>query len=441
MAQGKLSNRQKMINLMYLIFIAMLAMNIDQEVLRSFASINETLTDVSVQTKASNENLYNAVEKQNDAASVAKAKEVKQKVDSFVAYVEGIKNVIAIKAKSNDEALNYNVLESSDKLNKLFFENAPLGNTKAQEFQKKVEEFRNYLLSFDKYKPEYAAAEKAAINKFFSTTADRKTSKNWLVEKFYNQPAIASLSNLSALQMNARNQESKMISNLITGAVVIEQPVIATPITNDVNVSTPNYTPPPPVNNNTTNYNAEDKVQVLVAPQFGALYVGLDQTVGVSVSGANASSIKMSASSGSLSGSGGSYTFKSGTVGPITLTISGQTATGKPFTETVSQTVRPVPPPTSRIQGMTGGMLPAQALANGTVDVIWRELPIKATVASFSVKVPGKMTITCQGNRMSGEAAAAISSLRTGQTVQIFDIKASVNGTAVKGSNITISVR
>ena len=120
MAQGKLSNRQKMINLMYLIFIAMLAMNIDQEVLRSFASINETLTDVSVQTKASNENLYNAVEKQNDAASVAKAKEVKQKVDSFVAYVEGIKNVIAIKAKSNDEALNYNVLESSDKLNKFF---------------------------------------------------------------------------------------------------------------------------------------------------------------------------------------------------------------------------------------------------------------------------------------------------------------------------------
>lgn len=436
MAQGKLSNRQKMINLMYLVFIAMLAMNIDREVLRSFASINETLTEVSTQTKASNEGFYNAVKKQNDATATAKADEIKQKVDEFVDYVESIKQKVGIKnVSANDESLNYSVFESSDKLNKYFFENEPQGNAKAKEFQKKVEEFRAYLLSFDKNEK----GDIDRINTFFSTTKSRKSSKNWLVEKFYNQPAVASLTNLSAIQMNARNEESKMITRLISGAAVIDQPVIYNAPT--PNATSPNYTPPPPVNTNRTNYNAEDNIQVLIAPDFGALYVGLDQGVKVSVSGANPSSIKMSASSGSLSGSGGSYTFKSGTVGPITLTVSGQTATGKPFTETVSQTVKPVPPPTSRIQGMTGGMLPAQALANGTVDVIWRELPIKATVASFSVKVPGKMTITCQGNRMSGEAAAAISSLRTGQTVQIFDIKASVNGTAVKGSNITISVR
>ena len=36
MAGGKLSPRQKMINLMYLIFIAMLAMQMDKKVLSSF---------------------------------------------------------------------------------------------------------------------------------------------------------------------------------------------------------------------------------------------------------------------------------------------------------------------------------------------------------------------------------------------------------------------
>ena len=43
MAGGKLSARQKMINLMYLVFIAMLALNMSKEVLSAFGSINEKL--------------------------------------------------------------------------------------------------------------------------------------------------------------------------------------------------------------------------------------------------------------------------------------------------------------------------------------------------------------------------------------------------------------
>ena len=43
MASGKLSPRQKMINLMYLIFIAMLALNMSKEVLAAFGLMNEKL--------------------------------------------------------------------------------------------------------------------------------------------------------------------------------------------------------------------------------------------------------------------------------------------------------------------------------------------------------------------------------------------------------------
>ena len=45
MAGGKLSARQKMINLMYLIFIAMLALNMSKEVLSAFGLMNEKLVD------------------------------------------------------------------------------------------------------------------------------------------------------------------------------------------------------------------------------------------------------------------------------------------------------------------------------------------------------------------------------------------------------------
>jgi hypothetical protein len=41
MAGGKLTPRQKMINLMYLVFIAMLALNMSKEVLSAFGIMNE----------------------------------------------------------------------------------------------------------------------------------------------------------------------------------------------------------------------------------------------------------------------------------------------------------------------------------------------------------------------------------------------------------------
>ena len=43
MAAGKQDSRQKMINMMYLVFIAMLALNIDKEVLATIGVINEDL--------------------------------------------------------------------------------------------------------------------------------------------------------------------------------------------------------------------------------------------------------------------------------------------------------------------------------------------------------------------------------------------------------------
>ena len=48
MAGGKLSPRQKMINLMYLVFIAMLAMNMSKQVLSAFGYMNEKIADANV---------------------------------------------------------------------------------------------------------------------------------------------------------------------------------------------------------------------------------------------------------------------------------------------------------------------------------------------------------------------------------------------------------
>ena len=58
MAQGKQTPRQKMINLMYLVFIAMLAMQIDQEIIRSYNDTNQTLTDTRGLVEEKNDKIF-----------------------------------------------------------------------------------------------------------------------------------------------------------------------------------------------------------------------------------------------------------------------------------------------------------------------------------------------------------------------------------------------
>jgi len=43
MASGKISPRQKMINMMYLVLTAMLAMNVSAEILNAFKTVNKSL--------------------------------------------------------------------------------------------------------------------------------------------------------------------------------------------------------------------------------------------------------------------------------------------------------------------------------------------------------------------------------------------------------------
>jgi len=58
MAGGKETPRQKMIGMMYLVFIAMLAMNMSKEVLSAFGFMNEKLTENNISTIDKNNQAY-----------------------------------------------------------------------------------------------------------------------------------------------------------------------------------------------------------------------------------------------------------------------------------------------------------------------------------------------------------------------------------------------
>lgn len=97
MAGGKQTARQKMINLMYLVFIAMLALNMSKEVLRAFGVMEERLTEANAASTERNEaflqNLATKASEQPEqyAAVKQKADQVNSLGNDLTTYLEGLK--------------------------------------------------------------------------------------------------------------------------------------------------------------------------------------------------------------------------------------------------------------------------------------------------------------------------------------------------------------
>ena len=94
MAAGKQDSRQKMINMMYLVFIAMLALNIGKEVLATLGVLNVDLEKSVVEFSSSNDLNYKTFEqnKSNNYYAVASSITPKLKVvaDDYFNYLKSI---------------------------------------------------------------------------------------------------------------------------------------------------------------------------------------------------------------------------------------------------------------------------------------------------------------------------------------------------------------
>lgn len=95
MAGGKVSPRQKMINMMYLVLTALLALNVSKEIIKAFNLIENSLNTSTVNVKAKNEMARKAIAKEdNESAKAAGrfADEAKKIADQFEKNLEAIKS-------------------------------------------------------------------------------------------------------------------------------------------------------------------------------------------------------------------------------------------------------------------------------------------------------------------------------------------------------------
>jgi gliding motility-associated protein GldM len=97
MASGKASPRQKMINMMYLVLTALLALNVTKEVINAFVTINESVNLSKENLDKKNQNTYAAFSQAMsvDAAKYAevntRAANIKKSAGELVKFIEDTK--------------------------------------------------------------------------------------------------------------------------------------------------------------------------------------------------------------------------------------------------------------------------------------------------------------------------------------------------------------
>ena len=236
MASGKETPRQKMINLMYLVFIAMLALNMSKEVLTTFGEIDEKVSKSTTNIKAKNSSDLEDLAKdaQTDASNWADAYEMVNTISSLAndldSYINSeVKFPIVMKedkydknrdGNTKDLIPDYEQMDNAKEYDELFFDGDKFTAT-GDSLLMYIDRFREgSITALDSLKegiqPESVKDEiKGLITEKFSTdnVIDGKgIEKSWLEYNYMHFPQIASTTKLTLMQENAQNIVARLVA-------------------------------------------------------------------------------------------------------------------------------------------------------------------------------------------------------------------------------------
>lgn len=220
--------RQRMINLMYLVFIAMLAMNMSKEVLSAFGLLNEKLEVSLSKAELTNESYLASLElrasenKAKFGPLLEKAIALDQRSTSFAAELETLKTDVLQSVKDPQD---YEVMDTSDALDNLFFKGDQL-KPAGSAFTASVDAYREDILALlSDSSPELRSAIAARFD-----TGDENhqvvnrdgQSLHWLRYNFEGFPLIASVTKISSMITDVKTSEQEVLQSLLQGQLTAE---------------------------------------------------------------------------------------------------------------------------------------------------------------------------------------------------------------------------
>jgi len=423
MAVGKETTRQKMINIMYLVLLAMLALNVSDTILNAFKNINDSLETSRSNVNTSVDQLFEAFENTKLKEEPERAKPIYEKAKQARNIVAELNDYInSLKGEFEKQGGGYDE-ETGDLSQRDNMDIAPaimINQKKGAELKNKVNQTREKLLALLDERD-----RQAVTFSLEAKDAEKRTDgkKKWEDINFGDgTPLTAAMTILTKIQTDAQNAESDIVKRILgkmdqaivnldqfaavavapTSYLVQGQPytaeVFLTAYDSKSNPSISVNGSPLQVSNGKGVYTVpttkegvftwtgtiqvkqtdgtvkeyrtpEQHYQVarpsaVVSPdKMNVLYIGVDNPLSVSAPGMPADKIKVSISGGSLSGSGGKYTARVSSPGTAKVSVAAEVSPGK--LQTLSTTefrVKRIPDPVAKFAGKTGGNMATVAL-------------------------------------------------------------------------------
>ena len=211
------SARQKMINLMYIVLLAMLAMNVSSDVLNGFKIVEESLSNSTSNATLQNDKAYrefaaaDSINHEKVGEWYGKALYVKQISDSLFNFADELKTLIAIPADGKDaDVSNIRNREDLEAATQVMLH--PSRGKGGQLFDA-INNYREKILEMVT-----DPTQREIISNNFSTEVPLKVGalgKNWQEYNYENMPVAAAITLLTKLQNDVRYAEGEVLHTLV----------------------------------------------------------------------------------------------------------------------------------------------------------------------------------------------------------------------------------
>ena len=211
--------RQKMINMMYLVLTALLALNVSAEILNAFKTVDRSLMIASGVAEQKNQEIFKSFKakledptsREKAAIWEPKAQQAKKISDELYNYIETLntelKKESGLKTVDGKEEFKEDDLDAGTRL---LVQGAPDGKGKGKELFEKLKAYKEQLLSID---PEMKKEIEVGLPLDLSIppTSSEAGKNDWAYAYFHMTPTIAAITIMSKFQNDVRNSESKAV--------------------------------------------------------------------------------------------------------------------------------------------------------------------------------------------------------------------------------------
>jgi len=203
--------RQKMINLMYLVLTALLALNVSSEILNAFKTVDRSLLNANKIVDQKDKDIMASFAKllekseTKDKAAIWKPKaDAAQKMsDELVVEIEALK--LELKQEAHlDPATGVFKEDDLEAATRLFSGHPPEGKGKGEGLKAKLQSIKDKLLAID-------PLVKTELGNSLPIDLSTPDNKDWTDTYFHMTPTIAALTILSKFENDVKNSAAQVV--------------------------------------------------------------------------------------------------------------------------------------------------------------------------------------------------------------------------------------